>query len=39
LIAVYPGAIDQARKLKVTIPQLGEYGIPLRDELELEKWV
>jgi ribosomal protein S18 acetylase RimI-like enzyme len=39
LIAVYPGAIDESRKIKPAIPHLGEYGIPLRDELELEKWV
>lgn len=35
LKAVYPGAIDQARRLKPTIPQIGHYGIPIRDEIEL----
>lgn len=35
--ALYPGAIDYARKeLKPEIPEIGEHGIPLRDEIELE---
>jgi GNAT superfamily N-acetyltransferase len=34
---VYPGAVDDARaRLKPEIPELGDHGIPLRDELELE---
>ncbi len=37
LVAVYPGAIDEARRLKPTISLVGEYGIPIHDELELEK--
>lgn len=37
LIAVYPGAIDEARKIKPTIPQVGYHGVPIHDELELEK--
>ncbi len=36
LIAVYPDAIDESRKIKPQIPLLGNDGIPLRDELELE---
>jgi GNAT superfamily N-acetyltransferase len=37
LVAVHPGAVDEARStLKPEIPETGEYGIPLRDELELE---
>jgi GNAT superfamily N-acetyltransferase len=36
LIAVHPGAVEQARKLKPTIPQVGHYGITIRDELEFE---
>ena len=36
LIAVHPGAIDQAREIKPTIPLVGNYGIPIRDELEFE---
>lgn len=37
LAAVYPGAIEQARRLKPQLPQAGWRGIPLRDELELER--
>jgi ribosomal protein S18 acetylase RimI-like enzyme len=37
LRTVRPGAVDEARRsLKPQIPALGRYGIPLRDELELE---
>jgi len=36
LLAVYPGAVDEARRLKPEIPAVGLEGIPLRDELELE---
>lgn len=36
-ITVYPNAIDEARKLKPTIPEVGYYDIPIHDEIELEK--
>jgi N-acetylglutamate synthase-like GNAT family acetyltransferase len=36
LVAVHRGAVDDARRLKPSIPEVGEYGIPLHDELELE---
>jgi N-acetylglutamate synthase-like GNAT family acetyltransferase len=36
LIAVYPNALEQSRKLKPEIPLFGIDGIPLRDEIELE---
>lgn len=36
LVAVYPGAIDEARRLKPQIPLVGNGGIPIHDELELE---
>jgi GNAT superfamily N-acetyltransferase len=37
LVAVRPGAVDDARRrLKPEIGEVGAYGIPLRDELELE---
>lgn len=36
LIAVHRSAVDQARELKPSIPEVGEYGIPLHDELEFE---
>ncbi len=37
LVAAHPGAIDDARRVKPNIPTIGKHGIPLRDELELEK--
>ena len=36
LVKVYPNAMEYTRKLKPLIPLIGENGIPLRDELELE---
>ena len=33
------GAINETRKIKPSIPQIGMNGIPLRDELELERWI
>jgi N-acetylglutamate synthase-like GNAT family acetyltransferase len=36
LVRVYPNAMEYTRKLKPAVPFLGENGIPLRDELELE---
>ncbi len=33
---VYPNAIEQSRKLKPQIPLIGNNGIPVRDEIELE---
>lgn len=35
LTALRPGAVDRARGLKPSIPRVGEYAIPLHDELEL----
>jgi Acetyltransferase (GNAT) family len=35
IAAVRPGAIEAARVRKPTIPAVGAYGIPLRDEIEL----
>lgn len=37
LAALRPGALDAARKLKPEIPAIGLDGIPLRDEIELER--
>jgi GNAT superfamily N-acetyltransferase len=38
LAALYPGAVNDSRaRLKPEIPEVGEYGIPLRDEIELDK--
>ncbi len=36
LVAVRPGAVDDARRIKPGIPWIGNDGIPIRDELELE---
>ena len=37
LATLRPGAVDRARRLKPEIPPVGNDGIPIRDELELEK--
>lgn len=37
LRAVHARAVDRARLLKPEIPAVGDYGIPIRDEIELEK--
>jgi GNAT superfamily N-acetyltransferase len=36
LVAVHRDVRDTARRLKPSIPLVGDYGIPIRDELELE---
>ena len=36
LVKVYPGAVEESRKIKPQIPEIGEDGIPIRDEIELE---
>jgi GNAT superfamily N-acetyltransferase len=36
IIAVYPGAVDTIRSLNPSIPAIGSYRIPMRDEIELE---
>lgn len=37
LSALRPDALSRSRELKPEIPAAGEFGIPLRDEIELEK--
>jgi len=37
LVALRPGAVDAARRFKPSIPAIGQHGIPLRDELDLER--
>lgn len=37
LAELHVGAVDEARRLKPTIPTIGDHGIPLRDELVLER--
>jgi GNAT superfamily N-acetyltransferase len=36
LVAVHRNALERSRQLKPNIPLVGQDGIPLRDELELE---
>jgi ribosomal protein S18 acetylase RimI-like enzyme len=36
LVAVHRGAVDEARRIKPSIALIGEYGIPIHDELEFE---
>jgi ribosomal protein S18 acetylase RimI-like enzyme len=36
LARLYPGAVDESRKLKPSIPLTGQNDIPLHDEIELE---
>ena len=36
LVAIHRNALDISRKLKPEIPLIGNDGIPLRDEIELE---
>jgi RimJ/RimL family protein N-acetyltransferase len=36
LVAVHRNAIERSRQLKPEIPETGNDGIPLRDEIELE---
>ncbi len=37
LVALRPGAVDRARLEKPEIPRVGDYGIPLRDEIDLAR--
>ncbi|MFW9960301.1 MAG: GNAT family N-acetyltransferase [Candidatus Thorarchaeota archaeon] len=36
VVAIYRYAIEESRKLKPQLPFVGKYGIPIRDEIELE---
>jgi GNAT superfamily N-acetyltransferase len=35
LAALRPGAVDRTRKRKPEVPRTGDFGIPLRDEIDL----
>ena len=35
-VAVHHNAMQEARKLKPEIPEFGENGIPINDEIEFE---
>jgi len=39
IVAVRPGAVDESRRIKPSISTVGEYGIPVRDEIELERQI
>ena len=39
LVALRPGAVDRARAEKPAIPRIGDYGIPLHDEIDLARRV
>jgi ribosomal protein S18 acetylase RimI-like enzyme len=39
LAELRPGAIAESRKVKPEIPETGDHGIPLRDELDLVRTV
>jgi DNA-3-methyladenine glycosylase I len=36
LVTIHRNALDISRRLKPEIPEMGQAGIPLRDEIELE---
>jgi N-acetylglutamate synthase-like GNAT family acetyltransferase len=37
MTAIYPNAVNEARKQKPSISFLGNYNIPIQDEIELKK--
>lgn len=37
LTKLYPNAMEEVRRVKPDVPLIGENGVPLRDEIELEK--
>lgn len=39
IATVHLNAIEASRRLKPTIPPVGNLGIPIRDEIEFEKWL
>ena len=39
VVAVHEGAVDRARAIKPEIPTHDERGVPIRDEIELERRV
>jgi N-acetylglutamate synthase-like GNAT family acetyltransferase len=36
IVRVYPGAVNLSRRLKPSIPEIGDHGIPISDEIEFE---
>jgi len=39
LTALYPGAVEESRRLKPSIPREGHADIPIRDEIQLEMYL
>lgn len=39
MIKIYHNAIEESRKLKPTIPLIGNYGIPIIHEIEFPKLI
>jgi GNAT superfamily N-acetyltransferase len=40
LVELRPGAVDESRRrIKPELPEIGEFGIPIRDELEFERFL
>lgn len=37
MVRLYQDAVNEARKIKPEIPLLGDYDIPIKHEIELEK--
>jgi hypothetical protein len=37
VVAVHEGAVDASRRLKPSIPLANEDGVPIRDEIEMER--
>ncbi len=36
LVQLHPNAVEQSRRLKPEMPLVGQHGLPIRDEIELE---
>lgn len=36
IAAIHVNALEESRRIKPTIPKIGMYGIPMRDEIEFE---
>jgi GNAT superfamily N-acetyltransferase len=39
LVELRPGAVDKSRERRPQIPKVGDYGIPLHDEIDLTRQV
>jgi len=37
IAAIHVNALEESRRIKPTIPEIGMYGIPTRDEIEFEE--